>query len=57
LVSDAEESPHLSLGRAKGELYIARAEHEELAPLPLVAELRAVFEPSGADQPLVRRPS
>jgi hypothetical protein len=40
LVSDAEENPHLSLGRAKGELYIARAEHDELAPLPLVAELR-----------------
>jgi carboxymethylenebutenolidase len=48
LVSDAEESPHLSLGRAKGELYIACAEHDELAPLPMVAELRSLFEQSGA---------
>lgn len=38
LVSDAEESPHLTLGQAKGELYIACAEHDELAPLPMVAE-------------------
>jgi dienelactone hydrolase len=35
LVSDAEESPHLNLGKAKGELYIACAEHDELAPLPM----------------------
>ncbi len=47
LVSDAEESPHLTLGKAKGELYIACAEHDELAPLPMVAELRALFERSG----------
>jgi carboxymethylenebutenolidase len=48
LVSDAEESPHLSLGKAKGELYIACAEHDNLAPLPMVAELRGCFERSGA---------
>jgi carboxymethylenebutenolidase len=48
LVSDAAESPHLSLGRARGELYIACAEHDELAPLPMVAELRRLFEGSGA---------
>ena len=41
LVSDAVESPHLSLGKAKGELYIACAEHDDLAPLPMVEELRA----------------
>src|SRR5882762_4242726 len=29
LVNDAEESPHLSLGKVKGELYIACAEHDE----------------------------
>ena len=34
LVSDAEASPHLTLGRVKGELYIACAEHDDLAPLP-----------------------
>lgn len=48
LVSDAEESPHLSLGRARGELYIACAENDELAPLPMVEELRGLFERSGA---------
>ena len=47
LVSDAEESPHLNLGKAKGELYIACAEHDELAPLPMVAELRGLFEKLG----------
>lgn len=47
LVSDAEESPHLNLARAKGELYIGCAEHDELAPLPMVAELRGLFERSG----------
>jgi len=48
LVSDAEESPHLTLGKARGELYIACAEHDELAPLPMVEELRGLFERSGA---------
>jgi carboxymethylenebutenolidase len=47
-VSDAEESPHLTLGKAKGELYIACAEHDELAPLPMVEELRTLFVQSGA---------
>ena len=47
LVSDAEESPHLSLGRVKGELYIACAEHDELAPLPMVEELRGLFRRAG----------
>ncbi len=48
LVSDAVESPHLTLGRAKGELYIACAEHDNLAPLSMVEELRGRFERSGA---------
>ena len=47
LVNDAEESPHLSLGRVKGELYIACAEHDELAPLPMVEELRGLFRRAG----------
>ena len=47
LVSDAEESPHLSLGRAKGELYIACAEHDDLAPPDMVAELDGLFDASG----------
>jgi carboxymethylenebutenolidase len=48
LVSDAEESPHLTLGRSRGELYIACAEHDDLAPLPMVDRLRQLFEQSGA---------
>jgi carboxymethylenebutenolidase len=48
IVSDAEESPHLSLSKAKGELYITCAEHDDLAPLPMVEELRGLFEQSGA---------
>jgi len=47
LVSDAEESPHLTLARAKGELSIACAEHDELAPLPMVEELKGLFAKSG----------
>jgi carboxymethylenebutenolidase len=48
LVSDAVESPHLSLGKIKGEVHIACAEHDDLAPLPMVAELRALFEKAGS---------
>jgi carboxymethylenebutenolidase len=47
LVSDADESPHRNLGKARGELYVACAEHDELAPLPMVEELRGLLERSG----------
>ena len=47
LVSDAVESPHLTLGKAKGELYISCAEHDELAPLSMVEELRGRFAHAG----------
>jgi len=47
LVSENAESPHLSLAKANGELYIACAEHDELAPLPMVAELKTLFDKSG----------
>ena len=47
LVSDAEESPHLSLAKVKGELHIGCAEHDELAPLPMVEELRGLFRRAG----------
>src|SRR6185437_20426 len=46
LVSENEESPHLTLGKAKGELYIGCAEHDELAPLPMVEELKGLFKKS-----------
>ena len=48
IVSDAVESPHLNLDKVKGELYIACAEHDELAPLDMVAELQQRFDDSGA---------
>lgn len=48
LVSDAVESPHLSFGNVKGELYIACAEHDHLAPLPMVETLRRHFTEAGS---------
>lgn len=48
LVNDAEESPHRSFGQVTGELYIACAEHDDLAPLPMVAELQALFTQAGS---------
>jgi carboxymethylenebutenolidase len=47
LVSEAEESPHRSFGKVTGELYIACAEHDALAPLPMVEELRGWFKQAG----------
>ncbi len=47
LVSDAEESPHLSFDKVKGELYISCAEHDDLAPLDMVEELHRLFKQSG----------
>ena len=48
LVNDVEQSPHLTLGQAEGELYIACAEHDHLAPLDMVEELKGLFDASGA---------
>lgn len=47
LVNDAEESPHLNLGKIAGEAYIACAEFDDLAPLPMVEELRGLFRSAG----------
>ncbi|MSO76207.1 MAG: dienelactone hydrolase family protein [Alphaproteobacteria bacterium] len=47
LVSDAVESPHLSFAKVKGELYIACAEFDHVAPFTMVEELRRHFEKSG----------
>ena len=47
-VSDAEESPHLTFARGRAELYIACAEHDDLAPPDMVEELRGHFARSGA---------
>ena len=47
LVSDAEESPHRNLAGIRGEAYIACAEHDDLAPLPMVRELETLFAAAG----------
>jgi carboxymethylenebutenolidase len=47
IVSDAVESPHLTLGKAKAELYISCAEHDDLAPPEMVKELKVLFDKSG----------
>ena len=47
LVSENVESPHLTLAKARGELYISCAEHDELAPPDMVKELKALFDKSG----------
>jgi carboxymethylenebutenolidase len=47
LVNDAEESPHLNLAKIKGEVHIACAEHDELAPLTMVEELKTLFTRAG----------
>lgn len=56
LVSDAEESPHLTFANAAGEVYIGCAEHDDLAPLPMVDELRSFFEASGVSGELEMYP-
>ena len=48
LVSDAVESPHLTLAQARGELYIGCAEHDELAPAPMVEALQGLFTAAGS---------
>ena len=47
LVSDAVESPHLSFAKMAGEIYIACAEHDDVAPLSMVEELKSLFEKAG----------
>jgi len=47
LVSDAVESPHHTLGKVKGELYISCAEHDDLAPPEMVRRLKVLFDESG----------
>jgi carboxymethylenebutenolidase len=47
LINDAEESPHRNLDKIRGEAYIACAEHDDLAPLSLVEELRTLFAHAG----------
>ena len=56
LVNDAEESPHLNLGKIAGEIYISCAEHDDLAPPEMVAELKRLFDQSGVKGELEVQP-
>ena len=56
LVNDAEESPHLNLDKIAGEIYISCAEHDELAPPHMVAELQKLFDRSGVKGELENHP-
>ena len=47
LVSEAEESPHRSFAKMRGEIYIACAEYDDLAPPAMVKELQGGFDASG----------
>jgi carboxymethylenebutenolidase len=48
LINDVEESPHLTFSQTKGELYIACAEYDHLAPLGMVEKLKGYLDKSGA---------
>jgi len=56
LVSDAEQSPHHHLGDIRGEAYIGCAEHDSLAPMDMVAELKTLFDASGCNGELEIHP-
>lgn len=56
LVNDVEESPHRNLGSITGEIYISCAEHDDLAPPDMVAELRRLFEHSAVHGELEIQP-
>ncbi|HEY2816610.1 MAG TPA: dienelactone hydrolase family protein [Casimicrobiaceae bacterium] len=47
LVTDKPDSPHLSLDRVKGELYLAFAEIDPAVPANVVPELKAALEKAG----------
>jgi carboxymethylenebutenolidase len=43
IVTDKEDSPHLSLSQIKGELYYAFAEHDQSVPANVVPDLKAAL--------------
>jgi carboxymethylenebutenolidase len=47
LVTDKPDSPHLSVDRIKGELYLAFAEIDPAVPANVVPELKAALEKAG----------
>jgi carboxymethylenebutenolidase len=49
LVTDRDDSPHLHLGTAKGELYFACAETDQYAPREAIATLESALATSGTN--------
>ena len=49
LLTEKPDSPHRVAGKAKAELYLGCAEHDEYAPLATVAEFREALAKSGAN--------
>ncbi|HXC51468.1 MAG TPA: dienelactone hydrolase family protein [Candidatus Limnocylindrales bacterium] len=49
LMTDAPDSPHLAVRKAKGEIYVACAEHDQWAPLTMVHALAADFREHGVN--------
>jgi carboxymethylenebutenolidase len=43
IVTDKEDSPHLSVGKIKGELYYAFAEHDQGVPANVIPDLKAAL--------------
>jgi carboxymethylenebutenolidase len=56
LISEAEESPHRSLSHVNGELSRAGAEHDALAPLPMVEALQGLCTQAGVAGEIERYP-
>ena len=49
LVTDAPDSPHLAAQKARAELYVACAEHDDYAPLEMVQALDASLKAEGVN--------
>jgi len=45
LISDGDDSPHLSAANLRGEFYCGFAQHDSHAPLPMVQELEKILKP------------
>ena len=44
IVTDKDDSPHLSLNKIKGELYYAFAEHDQSVPAHVIPDLKAALQ-------------
>ena len=49
LAVDSDDSPHLGFGSARGELYVAAAEHDDYAPPEMIDRVESAIAESGAN--------